>query len=75
MTYILNKKVITIEEFKNVEVFGITIFNNDSVIMKVEDISSKKQFVECILSKFIKYGVSIYHVIDIIEDEIFEYVG
>ena len=43
--------------------------------MKVENISSKMQFVEHILDKFIKYGVSVYHVIDVIEDEIFEHVG
>lgn len=75
MTYVLNKKTVTIEEFENVEVFGITIFNSDSIIMKVENISSKMQFVEHILDKFIKYGVSVYHVIDVIEDEIFEHVG
>ena len=75
MTYVLNKKTVTIEEFENVEVFGITIFNSDSIIMKVENISSKMQFVEHILDKFIKYGVSVYHVIDVIEDEILEHVG
>lgn len=75
MTYALSSKIVTIEEFENVEVFGITIFNNDSMIMKVEDISSKRQFVEYILDKFIRYGVSVYHVIDVIEDEILEHVG
>lgn len=75
MTYALSSKIVTIEEFENVEVFGITIFNNDSMIMKVEDISSKRQFVEYILDNFIRYGVSVYHVIDVIEDEILEHVG
>lgn len=75
MTYALSSKIVTIEEFENVEVFGITIFNNDSMIMKVEDISSKRQFVEYILDKFIRYGVSVYLVIDVIEDEILEHVG
>ena len=27
MTYALNSRIVTIEEFENVEVFGITIFN------------------------------------------------
>ena len=75
MTYALSSKIVTIEEFENVEVFGITIFNNDSMIMKVEDISSNRQFVEYILDNFIRYGVSVYHVIDVIEDEILEHVG
>ena len=75
MTYALSSKIVTIEDFENVEVFGITIFNNDSMIMKVEDISSKRQFVEYILDNFIRYGVSVYHVIDVIEDEILEHVG
>lgn len=75
MTYTLNKKVVTIEEFENVEVFGISVYVNDTMVMKVEDISSEKQFVECVLNKFIEYSVSIFHVIDVIEDEIFEHVG
>lgn len=75
MNYTLNRKIVTIEEFENVEVFGITIFKEGIIVKKIENISSEKSFVEFVLNKFIKYSVSMYHIIDVIEDEIFEYVG
>lgn len=73
--YILNKKTISIEEFNNIEVFGITALENSKTILNIYDISSNKDFVEKIITKLKKYDVSFYHIIDIIEDEIFSYIG
>ena len=72
--YTLNKKTINIEEFNNAEVFGITVYKNDKIVFNVEDISPDKKFVETLIHKLIKYDVSIYHIIDVIEDELFTYV-
>lgn len=73
--YTLNRKTINIEEFNNAEVFGITVYKNEKVFLNIEDISPDKKFVENIIHKLIEYDVSIYHIIDVIEDEILEYIG
>ena len=69
--YTLKSKITNIEEFENVEIFGIKAYKDEKVVFDIDDISPNKQFVENIIHKLIKYNVSIYHIIDVIEDELF----
>lgn len=79
MEYALNSQIITIEEFENVRVYGITVSNKvsdkENIIMKIENISPDKQFVEEIIRKFIIFDVSVYHIFDVIEDELYARIG
>lgn len=69
--YTLKSKTADIEEFENVEVFGIKAYKNDKVVFDIDDISPDKQFVENIIHKLTKYNVSVHHIMDVIEDELF----
>lgn len=73
VTYKLNRKKISIEEFENVDVFGITAIKNGKVVLNVEDISANELFVLEIMRKLAEYEVSLYHVMDVIEDEMYAY--
>ena len=69
--YTLTRKIINIEEFKNVEIFGIKAYKDDEIVFDVDNISPDKQFVESIIHKLIKHNVSVHHILDVIEDELF----
>ncbi len=69
--YTLKSKTANIEEFENVEVFGIKAYKDDKVVFDIDDISPDKQFVENIIHKLTKYNVSVHHIMDVIEDELF----
>ncbi len=69
--YTLKSKTANIEEFENVEVFGIKAYKIDKVVFDIDDISPDKQFVENIIHKLTKYNVSVHHIMDVIEDELF----
>lgn len=71
VTYQLNRKKISIEEFENMDVFGITAVKNGEVILNVEDISANELFVLEIMRKLTEHEVSLYHVMDVIEDEMY----
>ena len=66
----LNKTILNTEDFQNISSYGITIFNKSDIIIEVKDISVNKKFVQSIISKIEENDVSIYHIMDIIEDEI-----
>ena len=69
--YTLTRKITNIEEFKNVEIFGIKAYKNGKVVFDVDNISCDKLFVEDIIHKLINHNVSIHHILDVIEDELF----
>lgn len=75
MKYRINKKTISIEEFENIDVFGITAVENGEMFLNIEDISPNKKFVESIIHKLLIYNVSKHHIMDIIEDELFDHIG
>lgn len=67
--YTVNNKTVSIEEFNNVEVYGITVCENEEIILDVEDISPDRNFVENIIHKLVEYDVAFCHIMDVIEDE------
>ncbi len=66
----LNKTILNTEDFQNISSYGITIINRNDVVIEVKDISVNKEFVQSIINKIEENDVSIYHIMDIIEDEI-----